>query len=843
MAPGLPPTEIPDYKLLRKLGGGKFGSVWLGQHRLLGELRAIKLVPANGPLGQIELTGVKNYVQIARDHRHLVPVEHFGEHNGYYYLVMPLADDLKGPAAVRTPEQYEPLTLANYCELHRPLRLDEVLTIARHLLSALEHLHGKGGLVHCDVKPANILRIDGFWRLADMSILIRRNRLAGRRGTPWFIPPEGNVDRRGDLYALGKVLYLLATNHEPAQFPAFLSGALAIPGADDRREKLQKIIQKACAEKPADRYQSADETYKDVYDLVRPTVFELRIDEIFPITPAQQAEILSQIRQRCTSEVSIEGVRPGSVIFTLRLMPDDGERLLSAVREGRLGRFRVLGGWFVEENMPAAQAPARLRHAGHEPAKARPAANPFAATATPPDFVTHPAEGPERRPPADLPEELPGYKIVDVLGRGGMGVVYKAQAPDGSLVAIKTIRHQGLGSEVQRRLLQRLRREASVLEKLSHPNIVRIHGLHALRDEYALVTEHVQGIDLERLVRTAGPLPVAQAAELGRQVAEALRYLHGHGIVHRDLKPSNVMLDRRSGPGRPTVKVLDFGLARVQELTGPTGVSALTGVGELLGTPAYMAPEQLADPHGVDERADLYSLGCTLYYLLTGRLPFGVGPYLRAWDRPPAELPADVPREVAAVVRSLLARRREERPSASELARALEPWGEGVRALAAGVDVPVIALARGPGDDPDLGSTDSALASAVQPDARIRAEALDALMTRCWRPVFYFLRARGYPLHRAEDLTQELFTRFLAEDWPGIVEKSQGELRRYLLEGLKRFLAEQASGRAEGQQTLPESVLSIAGLLKDEDRAYEPPAGESPDDVFRREWAAISLAR
>src|SRR5262249_43776832 len=163
-----------------------------------------------------------------------------------------------------------------------------------------------------------------------------------------FIPPEGNVDRRGDLYALGKVLYLLATNHDPAQFAAFLGGALAIPGADDRREKLQKVIQKACAEKPADRYPSADQTYKYDYDLVRPTVFELRIDEIFPITPAQQAEILSQIRQRCTSEVSIEGVRPGSVIFTLRLMPDDGERLLAAVREGRLGRFRVLGGWFVE---------------------------------------------------------------------------------------------------------------------------------------------------------------------------------------------------------------------------------------------------------------------------------------------------------------------------------------------------------------------------------------------------------------------------------------------------------------------------------------------------------------
>jgi serine/threonine protein kinase len=223
----------------------------------------------------------------------------------------------------------------------------------------------------------------------------------------------------------------------------------------------------------------------------------------------------------------------------------------------------------------------------------------------------------------DAGTRLGPYQIVALIGAGGMGEVYRAR--DSRLnrdVALKVLPDQ-FASDADR--LARFQREAQVLASLNHPNIAAIHGL----EEGALILELVEGPTLaDRL--TTGPIPLDEALPIARQIAAALDAAHEHGVIHRDLKPANIKL-RPDG----TVKVLDFGLAKfaegdgAREGSGPIAASqsptittpAMTRQGMILGTAAYMAPEQ-AKGHPVDKRADIWSFGCVLYELLTGRRAF-----------------------------------------------------------------------------------------------------------------------------------------------------------------------------------------------------------------------------
>ena len=220
-----------------------------------------------------------------------------------------------------------------------------------------------------------------------------------------------------------------------------------------------------------------------------------------------------------------------------------------------------------------------------------------------------------------LPSSLGAYEILGLLGRGGMGTVYHA-------------RHRYLQREVALKVLPagrlgdpgavtRFLREMQAAGALSHPNIVQASDAGEADGVHYLVMEYVPGTDLERLVSQGGPLAVADAAEVARQAAEGLEHVRRCGLVHRDIKPSNLLL---TPDGR--VKVLDLGLARLREGLAPD--DGLSRIGQVMGTAAYMAPEQAVDTHTVDTRADLYSLGCTLFFLLTGRPPFH-----RAGDRNP----------------------------------------------------------------------------------------------------------------------------------------------------------------------------------------------------------------
>jgi len=209
------------------------------------------------------------------------------------------------------------------------------------------------------------------------------------------------------------------------------------------------------------------------------------------------------------------------------------------------------------------------------------------------------------------------YKILEPLGIGGMGTVYLCEraSPPG-LVAVKLLSNT---SAQDASLLKRFYREARAGLVLDHPNIVRTFELGQDDKNYFLVMEYVDGAELKKIVKAKGPLSVSRACHYMRQAALGLQYAHAAGVVHRDIKPGNLMLDR-SGK----VKILDMGLALFFE----EGGEILTrGV---LGTADYLAPEQCLDSHGVDHRADIYSLGGTFFYLLTGRSPSDRGPRPRS---------------------------------------------------------------------------------------------------------------------------------------------------------------------------------------------------------------------
>jgi serine/threonine protein kinase len=256
------------------------------------------------------------------------------------------------------------------------------------------------------------------------------------------------------------------------------------------------------------------------------------------------------------------------------------------------------------------------------------------------------------------------YIVMDAIGRGGMGYVYKARHREmNRIVALKTLPKEARQS---RDAVRRFEREIETLGQLSHPNIVAAHDAFQANGARFLVMEYISGVGLPSLIREHGPLSVPQAVCWTLQAARGLDYAHRQGIIHRDVKPTNLLCD-----GEGTVKVLDLGLVRICDAKAAAGVAdrELTNCDQPVGTADYMSPEQALDPRQADARSDIYSLGCTLYYLLTGRAPFGGNTWaqkiLEHRDRPIPSLREsreDVPEQLDALFRRMLAKRPAERP-------------------------------------------------------------------------------------------------------------------------------------------------------------------------------------
>jgi serine/threonine protein kinase len=230
------------------------------------------------------------------------------------------------------------------------------------------------------------------------------------------------------------------------------------------------------------------------------------------------------------------------------------------------------------------------------------------------DHAGPPAAGDS--PDAHVPPQLGPYLILGRLGRGGMGVVYRARHRElDKVVALKVLS----ADRVDEAAVARFRNEMKAAGRLGHPNIVTALDAGRVGGSYYLAMDYVDGADLSALVERLGPLPVPDACELIRQAAVGLQHACECGLAHRDVKPSNLMLARGG-----VVKVLDLGLARpLSDLPAP---ERLTATGVLLGTADYLAPEQIDRAHTADARADVYGLGGALYFLLTGSPPFGDRP-------------------------------------------------------------------------------------------------------------------------------------------------------------------------------------------------------------------------
>ncbi|MFN0080835.1 MAG: protein kinase domain-containing protein [Prosthecobacter sp.] len=290
---------------------------------------------------------------------------------------------------------------------------------------------------------------------------------------------------------------------------------------------------------------------------------------------------------------------------------------------------------------------------------------------TPTGYQRSPGGGFRWQPPSaeHLSKLLPQYEVECLLGRGGMGAVYKGRQKSlNRLVAIKILPPEVENEDAS--YMERFKNEAQVMAKFIHPGIVAVHdfgtvAITAPRDEppaaaapdmLYIVMEFVDGTDVAQMITAQGRLPPEHALAIAAHVCDALSYAHSHGVIHRDIKPANILINREGA-----VKVADFGLAKVDE----PGTTGLTKTGMAMGTPDYVAPEALMFGTQVDARADLYAIGVMLYHMLTGEVPRG------AFDLPSRRIGTD-PRFDAIILKAMKMDREERYQSSSAIRQDLD---------------------------------------------------------------------------------------------------------------------------------------------------------------------------
>lgn len=633
-----PPRVLGDLTLLAALGEGGMATVYLAGVGTgpLARMCAVKLLRANLPDHDYRTRFLDEARLVVRlHHNNIVDVRAAGEIDGQLYIAM---------------EAIEGRDLADVwdrcAEVGRAFPVPLAVHTCREVLRGLHYAHTFPGLglVHRDVSPSNVL-IDwaGAVRLADFGLATSSLKASltlpgvvfGKVG---YMSPEQArhepLDGRADVYAVAAILWELLTGR-PLRSPDGMStdtvSRFEAPAPSSRSRRvdaaLDEIVMKGLCRDRDQRWDSAQSMMRALNQWL--------------------ADHAPEMGQEMVADF-------------MRKLFGNAREVESAMRAELLRELtsaqRAASGTQILEQSAANRAASGA-------AETRDSRNSGRAGVASPGL-----DAKELIEPGTVIADR--YRVLSRLGRGGMGYVYLGEhVTVGRSVAIKVLTHDWSRTNS---VAQRFRAEARAASAAGHPNIVEVFDAGELADgRLYLVMEFLTGRNLYEEVQTVGPLPVARACHIMRDVGRAIRAAHEVGIIHRDLKPDNVMLVDRGRDEGELVKVLDFGISSQSERAD--GEQRLTTVGQALGTPEYMAPEQ-AKGHQPDERFDIYALGVMFFELLTGDPPFHGTNVFEIVTRKTSEAAAsvaskrnDMPDALIALVDDCLSVNPKQRPQTAQL--------------------------------------------------------------------------------------------------------------------------------------------------------------------------------
>ncbi len=621
--------QLDEYRLESMLGRGAMGCVYLGFDVRLERRAAVKVID---PSLRIDSTYAARFKREARavaclKHPHIVGLYRYGEVDDILYMAM---EYIEGHDLATV--------LADYQDEQKPILPGEASRIIRQLCLALDYAHSRG-VIHRDIKPSNImLDKQGNAILTDFGLVLLNHEttLGQVFGTPHYIAPEQAVSSAGavpqsDLYALGVILYEMFSGTLPfdAAYPDEVARLhLEKPPPPPRTvnpdisPKLEAVILRALAKEPEDRYQTGAALADALAEALQP-------DKGQASAPAPLKEQQSYI----------------SIIWRANMSRKEDIKKLIVNHRRRLQKLKeqqALQGLAIDPKILLEIE----------------------------DIETKIEELQTELERRVINEPLGRYRLITRLGQGAMGDVY--QAYDSNLyryVAVKIL-HSHLTNNED--FIERFQAEATMVAGLRHPNIVQVYDFASAEDQYYMVMEFIEGATLRAELKNRQtedrPFSLEKTSHIVKDLAKAIDYAHAKGIIHRDLKPANIMF---TGDGQ--VVLTDFGIARI------LGAVGHTVTGRVMGTPAYISPEQ-AQGEPADERSDIYSLGVILYQMAAGRVPYEAElplevmmQHLNSNLRPPREINPDLPPAVEQVILKVLRKNPDERyQTATELAQALE---------------------------------------------------------------------------------------------------------------------------------------------------------------------------
>jgi serine/threonine protein kinase len=685
------PRKFGKYHLLGPLAQGGMGALYLAVtgDRGLERLMVIKTVlPHLADAEYVARFRDEAKVVVKLSHGNLIPVFDAGLVGGELFLAMDFVEgrDLRA--------------VWNRCAKKQvAFPIDVAVYIVKELCRGLAYAHSFPdlNLVHRDISPPNILvSYTGEVKLTDFGLASSTLKLEKTApgiiyGKVAYMSPEQargeKLDGRSDMYAAAIVLWELLTGRQ--LFP---------PGKDQPQDllsraknpevmrpskraprvpvELDEICLKALASDKSDRYTDCDEMRMALQTwLARnaPTTDGTRmssfLQELFSEDivreRAERAEMMGRVRTRALTLPPTDELRQMIERSEKATMPPEmysaGEGTAEAPvrRPGSLGRRSTDRGEDADDRRRQAD---RRGVAGRASA---PSIERGAAAA-----LAHSLDASDEAEPDLIGAEVDGrYRVLELIGEGGMGKVYLAEHVEiGKRVALKVL-HPSYSRMPD--LVERFRREARAASKIGHPNIVDVTDSGTTTDgSVYFVMEYLEGVELGSIIEREGAIDVARALRISSQICRALAAAHAQGIVHRDLKPENVFLVTRDGAA-DVVKVLDFGIAKTTEAEAARE-RRLTSPGMAMGTPEYMAPEQAAG-RPADSRCDVYALGAIMYEMVTGVPPYTGDNFMEILTKkatldptPPILVRPDLPAQVSDLVMTAMARNPDTRPQTME---------------------------------------------------------------------------------------------------------------------------------------------------------------------------------